>query len=172
MKINTFETHDRLLNYQNKQMDMSDAIMECIRNVPDDIKSSFYVFGHSRTIQFDEKVGMMKLGHHSAEKRLIWTPRITKPKAEPNSYLFLCRKNSDIIEIIWMLPQLEMWSEYAPGKMMHNENIWISINSYIDNLDLLNAADKEGPKEKDELEWRKIYGMEAHRKKNMAKLEI
>ncbi len=172
MKVDKFETHDRLLNYHEKQLDMSDAIMDCIKNVPDDIKGPFYVYGHSRSVQFDEKESIVRLGNHAPDKRLIWIPRITKPEASPNSYLFLCKKNSDVIEIIWMIPPVELWEEYAPGKMMHNENIWISINSFKSNLDLLNAPDKEGPKEKDVISWKNVYVGEYQRKHGQSKLEI
>lgn len=167
MKVDKFETHDRLLQYKKQTDTMGDAVEECIRNVPDSITSPFYVYGHSKTVGFDEKINILSLGYDQApDSRLIWMPTITKPKAAPNTYLFLCRKNSDVIEIIWMLPKFEIWQEYGPGKMMHNENIWISINSYLYHRDQLNEPDKEGPNERDVENWRRIYGEEALRRKN------
>lgn len=172
MKVNKFETHDRLLHYQKQQDSMGEAVEECIRNVPDCITSPFYVYGHSKSVGFDEKISLLTLGYEQApESRLIWIPLITKPKATPNTYLFLARKNSDIIEIIWMLPKFELWQEYSPGKMMFNENIWISIQSYLHHRDKLNEPDKDGPNPQDELEWRRKIGEEALRKKNKKSMQ-
>jgi hypothetical protein len=170
MKVNKNETHDRLLAYKKKQEGIGEGVLDCIKNVPESIKSPFYVYGHTKTVDFDEKLNILTLGHEeSPDSRLIWMPTITKPKATPNTYLFLAKKNSDVIEIIWMLPKFEIWQEYAPGKMMHNENIWISINSYLYHRDQLNAPDKEGPNEKDAEIWRRIYGEEAHKRFNEKK---
>jgi hypothetical protein len=168
MKVNRLETHDRLLTYQKQQQDMGDAVMECVKNVPDGIRSSFYVYGHSRSVAYDEKVNILQLGYDSApDSRLIWMPVITKPKAAPNTYLFLANRQNDIVEIIWLLPKRELWEQYAPGNMFHNESIWISIQNFLNDRGRLEAPDKNGPTEKDQEEWFKIIGHEAHKKKKM-----
>jgi hypothetical protein len=170
MKLNRSETHDRLLQYQKQQQSIGDAVFECIRNVPEGIKSPFYVYGHSRSVSYDEKVSILLDGYGEApDARLIWTPRISKPKASPNTYLFLCNKNTDVIQIIWMIPKREIWNEYKPGQMTHNENVWVSIQNFIHFRDEMNAPDKEGPKESDMIEWRKVYGEEAHKRINLKK---
>lgn len=168
MKVNRLETHDRLLSYQKQHDDMGVAVTSCIKNVPDEIRSPFYVYGHSRSVGFDEKLSIIQHGFLSApETRLIWMPTITKPKATPNSYLFLADKHSDVVKIIWMLPKKELWTQYEPGKMFHNENIWISIQNFLHDNVRLNAPDKDGPTEEDAEKWRHILGHEAHRKKKI-----
>ncbi len=168
MKVDRLETHDRLLVYQKQQQDMNDAVLECIKNVPDTIRSPFYVYGHSRTVGYDEKISILVQGsEYAPDTRLIWMPVITKPKAVPNTYLFLANKNTDVIEIVWMLPKKELWNQYAPKQMCFNENIWVSIQNFIYDKDQLNSPDKNGPTEKQQEEWFKIYGHEAHKRKNM-----
>ena len=172
MKINRLEAHDRLLTYQKQQDDMAIAVMECIKNVPDAVDFPFYVYGHVRTVGLDEKISIVQGGViNPPESRIIWMPIITKPKASPNTYLFLCRKDSDIIEIIWMLPKIELWSQYEPGKMFHNENIWVSIQNFKHNRERLNAPDSHGPTDDQQKRWFKIMGHEAHEKKRISKLK-
>lgn len=171
MKLDRLETHDRLIEYQKQQKDLSDGVLECIRNVPDAVQCPFYVYGHSRSVDYDEKINIVQtLKKRAPDSRIIWMPVVTKPKAAPNTYLFLCRKNSDIIEIIWMLPKRELWDQYKPGQMCHNENIWISIQNYLNDKERLNAPDKNGPTEKDIEHFRKVIGHEAHQRKKMRSL--
>lgn len=168
MKLDKLETHDRLLFFKKQQEDMSRGIQDCIKNVPVSITSPFYVLGHSRKVDVDEQVDLLYRGSLIVpHERMIWSPRITKPLAEANSYLFLCHKYTDIVEIIWMLPKRELWSQYAPGKIMHNENVWISIQNFKKNRNEMNQPDKNGPKPKDEENWFMIMGEEALRNKSM-----
>lgn len=168
MKVNRLETHDRLLEYQKQQQDMGQAVLDCIANVPDGINSTFYIYGHSRSVAYDEKVSILQLGYEEApDARLLWIPVITKPKVAPNTYLFLGSKRSDVIEIIWMLPKRELWEQYGPGKMFFNENIWVSIQNYLHDKERLNAPDKNGPTDKDVEDWRRIFGHEAQKRKRM-----
>jgi len=170
MKVNRLEAHDRLLLYQKQEQDMGEAVLECIKNVPEAIRSPFYVYGHSRSVAYDEKVSILQLGYSNApDTRLLWIPVITKPKSTPNTYLFLANRQTDIVQIIWMLPKRELWEQYAPGQMFHNENIWTSIQNFLHDRAALDAPDKDGPTEKQQEEWFKIIGHEAHRKKKMKK---
>lgn len=166
MNLDFFETHDRLLQFKKQSDNISQGVVECIKNVPDSITCPFYVYGHSRTVENDEKVSILKLGEKRVpDTRIIWMPVVTKPKAAPNTYLFLSRKNSDVIEIIWMIPKKELWDQYAPGKLCHNENIWVSIQNFIHHRDKLNAPDKNGPTERDVEFFRRTIGHEAEAKK-------
>ncbi|MEK6884299.1 MAG: hypothetical protein AABY22_32005, partial [Nanoarchaeota archaeon] len=47
--------------------------------------------------------------------RLIWMPRLTKPRAETNSMLFKAYPGSDNIKVIWMIPAPEMWKQFQKG---------------------------------------------------------
>jgi hypothetical protein len=171
MKINRLETHDRLEQFQQQQDNIGLGVEECIRNVPSSITCPFYVYGHSRNVDYHEQVDHLLSGASKAvTSRLIWMPVVTKPKAAPNSYLFLASKKSDVVKIIWMLPKRELWDNFAPGKMMHNENVWTSIQNYKKYRDVLNVPDKDGPTEKDVLEFRKIIGAEAQKKQKQKQI--
>lgn len=166
MKLNRLETHDRFLSFQKQQDEISKGLMDCIANVPDAVQCPFYAYAHSRQVSYDEKVSILKMGYQQAPaERLIWSPRITKPQPTPNSYLFLCRKDTDVIEIIWMLPKAELWDQYAPGQICHNENIWISIQNYKHDPIAMAQPDKNGPDERAIEHFRMVVGHEAHVKK-------
>ena len=169
MRIDRLETHDRLLHFQKQAELIYEGCMECIKNVPDEVKSPFYVFAHPRTVEKDEQESLVLSGTNIVpNQRLIWMPRITKPDPQTNSYLFLAKKNSDIIRIIWMIPPREMWEQYAPGKMTHNQEIWTSIENFKKAKRKLSSPDKEGPTKKDEENFRKVIA-EVARKRRMEK---
>lgn len=173
MKINRLETHDRYLLYQKQQESIGQGVQDCINNVPESVTCPFYVYGHSRNVAYDEKVGILMAGYErSPDERLIWMPVVTKPRPTPNSYLFLCRRNSDVIKIIWMLPKQELWDQYAPGQMCFNENIWISIQNYKYDKNAMSQPDQDGPTANDIEDFRRIIGHEAHKKKRMKKNDI
>lgn len=174
MKVDILDAHDRLLFYQKQQDDISKGIMDCINNVPDSIKCPFYIYGHARTVDQEEQLSIMQLRYEKVPaQRLIWMPVVTKPKAAPNTYLFLARKGSDVIDIIWMLPKRELWEQYKPGNLCHNENIWVSIQNFLHCPDVLNAPDKNGPTESDIKHFRMTMGFEAQfrKKQKDAKLK-
>lgn len=54
---------------------------------------------------------------------MIWQPRLTKPKAQTNSYLFRAQSNTDNLEICWLLPPREMFKQYEKGQVCENE--WV-----------------------------------------------
>ena len=167
MKVNRLETHDRLLHFKQQQDTIAQGVQDCIRHVSDEYNGPFYVYGHARTVGLDEKLGLLMIGQSPVEGRLIWMPVVTKPKAEPNTYLFLCHKGTDVIEIIWMLPKIELWQQYAPGNMCHNPDIWTSIQNYTKYKDELEKPDPNGPSENDIRAFRKIHGQEAHERQRV-----
>lgn len=135
MKVDFLETHDRLLHFKSDWESISQAVADCIHNVPDEIKMPFYVYGHSRQIGLDERFNLYFQGHWQKmedvpSERLIWMPRISKPLAEPNTYLFKAQKGTDLVEVEWILPKRELWDQYAPDNMNHNDVIWTSIQNY------------------------------------------
>ena len=166
MKVNLLETHDRFLQFNKQQEDISSGVADCIKNVPESIKCPFYVYGFGKLVDPDEKMSLLIQGQKKIpSERMIWVPKITKPEAMPNSYLFLARKGTDVIEIIWMLPRREYWDQYNPGQMCYNENIWISIQNYRNHLRKLNSPDANGPTKQDVEHFRKVMGEEAHKKR-------
>ena len=127
MKIDRLETHDRLEHFVK---DQSQTIWlgadECLKRNPDSLrlqeKSHYiYIFAHPRTAD------------DGFTKRLLWQPRLTRPTPQTNSYLFRAQSNTDIIEICWLLPPREMWSEYEEGKVCESNWVKWSIDQFENN---------------------------------------
>jgi hypothetical protein len=168
MKINTLETHDRLLEFNKNAETIYQGCMDCLRNVPDSITFPFYIYAHSRQIDYEEQLSIVNDSIVAMKKapteRLIWSPRITKPKATSNSYLFLVLQRPDLIKTIWLLPKRELWPQYAPGKMTFSEDVWTSIQNYKHSKAKLEAPDPDGPMSHHEIAWKSIYAHEAHKR--------
>lgn len=127
MKLNRLETHDRLMHFMEDQAaKIYEGADQCLRTNSDSLrlqeKSHYiYIFAHPRTA--DDGIN----------KRLLWQPRLVKPKAEPNSYLFRAQSHSDILEICWLLPPSELWEQYDKGKVCEsNWSAW-SIEQFKHN---------------------------------------
>jgi hypothetical protein len=117
MKINRLETHDRY-NFFTKQ---NFSISECCQNLIDQRpygEHAFYIFVHARTHE------------DGLTKRLIWQPRLTKPKSQSNSMLFKAYPGTDIIKVIWMIPAIELWGQYKKGNVTANQTIVDSIDTF------------------------------------------
>ena len=141
MKINILDAHDRLKHF-NKQGDyISQGCMDCIRQRPEEFGNHpFYIFAHART----EDDGV--------SKRMIWQPRLVKPKAQTNSMLFKSYPETDMIKVIWMIPARELWNTFEKGKLTENQTISESIHNFIfhrDQLEMKEADDLEDYKVRD-----------------------
>ena len=176
MKIDRLETHDRLLHYNKQWEAISQGCLDCINNVPDAVKFPFYVFAHPRTVETDEKIDLILRANFTQKNvpttRLLWTPRVTKPKAQTNSYLFMAQKGTDIIKVIWMLPPPEMWKQYAPGQMTYNEDVWNSIQNYLYSKKRLEEPEPDGPTKKNEEDFRRIISQEAKKRRYQQEQEL
>ena len=137
MKISRLETHDRLLHLKKDQsQNIFKGAEDCLKKNPDSLffqsKSDYvYLFAHPRTA--DDGVN----------KRMLWQPRLFKPKVQTNSYLFRAKSNSDIIEVCWLLPPQEMWSQYLIGNVTENELVLWSIDQYCNHRNKLQADHPE-----------------------------
>jgi len=137
MKIDRLETHDRLLYFKQDQSDnISKGLNDCLKKNPDSLrlqeKSPYiYIFAHPRTAE------------DGISKRMLWQPRLTKPPAQTNSYLFRAQSNTDIVEICWMIPPREMWNQYKKGQITENEIVWWSITQFKRNREQLEAPEKD-----------------------------
>lgn len=127
MKINRLEAHDRL---QYLVKDQSSSIFQgaedCLKKNTDSLaiqdKSPYiYIFAHPRTA--DDGV----------TKRMLWQPRLSVPEAQTNSYLFRAISKTDIIEVIWLIPPKEMWSQYEKGKVTESNEVAWSIEMFKHN---------------------------------------
>lgn len=166
MKLNLFEAHDRL-NFFKKDQEASIAkgVEDCMKINFDSIfyqeRSPYiYIFAHPRSLDLDERVAMfnhdlqmslsdifykrkyLKL-ENVPDKKMVWQPRLQKPAAQTNSYLFRAISNTDMVEPIWLLPPREMWPQYAKGKITENELVLWSVDMFINDRLKLEAKDCE-----------------------------
>lgn len=127
MKINRLETHDRLLHLKKDQaLNIAQGASDCL--MKNDLSLALqqyspyiYIFAHPRTA--DDGVN----------KRMLWQPRLTKPRAQTNSYLFRAISKTDMLEPVWLLPPQETWAQYKKGNVTEHELVLWSIDQYISN---------------------------------------
>ncbi len=137
MKINRLETHDRLQHFvKDQSANIFQGAEDCLKKNPDSLaiqeKSPYvYIFAHPRT------------DDDGITKRMIWQPRLSIPQAQTNSYLFRALSNSDIIEIVWLLPPREMWSQYEKGNVTESGEVAWSIEMFKRNRSMLEEPHPE-----------------------------
>ena len=157
MKINILDAHDRYKHFTKQSFDIG----ECCQNLIDQRpfgEYPFYIFAHPRT------------DDDGIKKRMIWQPRLTKPKAQTNSMLFKAYPGKDTIKVIWIIPPREMWDQYEKDKLTENKTIAESIHDFQFNREKL-----EG-KESDDLSDEKINSIyseiayEANKEKMMKRI--
>ncbi len=130
MKINILDAHDRLDHLVNQDFSISECCQDLINKRPFG-NYPFYIFAHTRT---DED---------GFTKRLIWQPRLTKPKAQSNSMLFKACPGTDMIKVIWMIPASELWEQYEKGLLTENKTVSESIHNFRYNRDKLEAREDD-----------------------------
>ncbi len=168
MKINILEAHDRLESFQQQSDYISKGCQDCIRLRPDEFKNhAFYIFAHKRELGIDERLSIFNIDlqrsiamptylrkyvrlENVPTARLIWEPRLTKPKPQTNSMLFKAYPPSDRIKVIWILPAREMWDSYIKGNLTEDKIVCDSIHDFENNRSKLEM------KECDDLEDSKI----------------
>jgi len=142
MKINRLETHDRLQHFKKDQdQNIFLGAETCMKRNPDSLflqsRSPYiYIFAHPRTA--DD--GLTKV--------MYWQPRLLKPPAQTNSYLFRAQSNSDIMEICWILPPREMWDQYTLGNITEHKDVLWSIDMFMNHRDQLNSPHPDDLDEK------------------------
>lgn len=116
MKLNPLDAHDRFSFLKEQSFDIGECCQDLLNKKPyGDIP--FYAFVHTRT----EDDGVTQ--------RVIWQPRLTKPKASPNTMLFKLYQ-PDIVKVLWMIPKPELWKSFERGKMTENQTIAESIYKF------------------------------------------
>ncbi len=129
--LNRFETHDRLLQFGKQADYISKGCADCIANRPEAFgKRPFYIFAHCRT------------SDDGYTKRLVWSPRLTKPKAQTNSMLFKCYP-PEAIKIIWMIPAREMWDSYNLTNMTQSPQVLQNIEDFQYNRKSLEDPEED-----------------------------
>lgn len=137
MKLNRLETHDRLNHFKKDQaLNIFKGAEECLKKNRLSIglqqySPYVYIFAHPRTA--DDGVN----------KRMLWQARLTKPRAQTNSYLFRAVSNTDILEICWLLPPKELWSQYDAKNVTESEMVSWSIRQFTCHRANLEQPDHE-----------------------------
>lgn len=132
MKLDRLETHDRFVHFTKQDFDIGACCQEVINNRPSEFGNRpFYIFAHTRT------------DDDGLTQRLIWQPRLTRPKAQTNSMLFKAYPPGDTIKIIWLIPKRELWSNYVKGMICENITISDSIRDFQNNRKKLEQPDPE-----------------------------
>src|SRR5271163_3631557 len=130
MKISRIDAHDRFEHFKKQDFSISECCQDLINqkpfgNVP------FYIFAHART------------DDDGVTKRLIWQPRLTKPKAQTNSMLFKAYPKTDLIKIIWMIPARELWGQFEKGKLTQSSIVCNSIEAFKAEREKLEAKEDD-----------------------------
>lgn len=153
MKINRLDAHDRFEHFTKQSFDIGKTCQDMIDQRPfGDVP--FYIFAHKREIALDERISLFNQDLMKSPRqfksleevptaRLIWQPRLTKPKAQTNSMLFKAYPGQDTLKVIWMLPAPELWDQYTKGKLTENKTISESIHDYKKNKGKLEAKEDD-----------------------------
>lgn len=160
MKVDILDAYDRYKVLVKQDTAQNIDIAKCCQNLIDQRPfgdHSFYIFAHTRT------------DDDGVTKRLIWQPRLTKPKAESNSMLFRVYPGSDEIKIYWMIPARELWGQFNKGNLTQSQIVVESIYDYQHHRQKL---DKKEEEDLDDATIDQIYreiSIEGRRKKHEAK---
>lgn len=158
MKLDKLETHDRLLEYNKQAEAISQGCMDCIKNRPKAYaEHPFYIFAHCRTHE------------NGYTKRLIWEPRLSKPKAQTNSMLFMYVPAEKMVHIIWMIPAREQWGAYDHENMLADDISSQSIRDFQFNRKKLEKREPQEIEEELKPAIMKEVGREALAKRNEIK---
>lgn len=154
MKVNILDAHDRKEYFIKDQANaIQQGLNDCIfkntlSNQLREYSNYIYIYAHPRT---DED---------GVTKRMLWQPRLGKPKSQTNSYLFRIEfPETDIekdlqVEICWMLPPRELWGQYKKGLVTENDIVVWSIHQFENNRTLL---DSPYPDDFNDEQIKKIY---------------
>lgn len=130
MKVNILDAHDRYQHFTKQSFSIAECCQDLINQRPFG-DHPFYIFAHPRT------------DDDGFTKRLIWQPRLTKPKAQTNSMLFKAYPGSDILKVIWMIPTRELWGQYKKGNVTENKTISESIYAFENHREKLEAPESD-----------------------------
>jgi len=162
MKVNVLDAHDRRSHFiEDQSQNIWQGATDCLTKnqlsmMLQERSPYIYIFAHPRTA--DDGVN----------KRMLWQPRLTKPKAQTNSYLFRATSNTDIVEICWLIPPREMWPQYEKGKVCESNWTAWSIDQFKNNREFLEKPLADDlPDQKIEAIYREIeYNMKIQKTAN------
>lgn len=134
LNIDPLDAHDRLSYMKEENRDgIQQMIEKIIAQDPFDGRA-FYIFAHKRASE------------ERGKTRLIWQPRLQKPKAVTNSMLYKVNPNNiEEVRIVWIIPERSQWTLYAKGSMFENESVIYSIEAFQNKREELEAPDADDP---------------------------
>lgn len=96
----------------------------------------------------DEKFSLLLTGKYRdigdvPTHRMIWQPRLTKPKAQTNSMLFKAYPGTDAVKVIWIIPERELWGQYQKGNVTQSEIVMESIHKFQNDRESLEAPEDD-----------------------------
>lgn len=161
IKLDRFDVHDRLTHFKKQNSSINECCQDLINQAPFGYRQ-FYIFAHARTLDMDERIAILNMDIQCAlsdptykrrfkstedvpDKRLVWQPRLTRPKAQTNSMLFKVWPGSDIIYVCWRIPAREMWDQYQKGKITYDKDICEDIYNFNHNRIALESPDPDDP---------------------------
>lgn len=133
IKLKLFEAHDRKKQLEKEQaININQGVDDCMKKNPlslalQEYSPYIYIFAHPRTHD------------NGVDKVMLYQPRLTKPEAQTNSYLFRAESHSDIFEVCWLLPPQELWGQYRKGNVTESELVRWSIAQFRTNKKKLEA---------------------------------
>ncbi len=125
MKLNLFEAHDRFQHLTKQNFSIGECCQDLINQRPFG-NHPFYIFAHART------------DDDGVTKRLIWQPRLTRPKPQSNSMLFKGYPGTDNVKVIWIIPDRNLWGQYKKGNVTESSIVEQSIYNFRFNRALKN----------------------------------
>ena len=181
MKVNILDAHDRLKVYLKQNDYISQGCTDCIKNRPPEFENHpFYIFAFAKTIGLDEKLDMFNKDLYQSyidpnyirryqtmadvpEKRMIWSPRLTKPEAQTNSMLFKSYPPTDKIKVIWIIPDENMWKQFQKDNLAEHKIVIESIHEFRNHKYRLEAKEDDDLSED---QAKAIYMQIAYNKQN------
>lgn len=158
-KVTRSDAHDRLIKFKEQTDYIGKGCQDCIDNRPPEITMPFYIFAHTRTVEADERISIYQddvaaslynaqpRKYRSIEEvpssRLIWAPRLTKPKAQTNSMLFKAYPGTDNVRPIWIIPAQELWGQYEKDKLSEQNFVAQCIFHFVNNRALLEKIEDD-----------------------------
>jgi len=133
VKVNRLETHDRLEHFKKDQsVNIWQGADDCLKKNPlslalQERSPYIYIFAHPRTAD------------DGLTKRMLWQPRLSRPPAQSNSYLFRAQSHTDIVEICWLIPDEMVWDQFKAGNVVEDNTIAWSIEQFRSNKKKLEA---------------------------------
>jgi hypothetical protein len=136
MKINRLEAHDRLGFFKEDQsVNVFKGAEDCLKEnwlslFLQEHSPYIYMYAHPRTLE-------------NGDKALYWQPRLSRPKSSTNAYLFKAKSKTDLIEVCWLIPPMEIWPQYVKGMLFEDPIITWSIDQFKTKKAKLDASEQD-----------------------------